>query len=67
MTLMMTLTCRGPTKIGNRGKNGETLLRGKVMPQELVNDQIGQIADLMPRAKEKARRVRRGKVDQRAE
>ena len=63
----MTLTCRGPTKTGNRGKNGETLLCGKVMPRELVNDQIGQIADLMPRAKEKARRVRRGEVDQRAE
>ena len=63
----MTLSCRGPTKISNRGKNGETLLRGKVMLQELLSDQIGQIADPMPRARGKARRVKRAEVVQPAE
>ena len=58
---MMTLTCRGPTRIGNRGKSGK-ILRGKVMLQELVSDQIGQIADPMPRAKGKARRARKVKM-----
>ena len=68
MIPMMILTCHGVTQIGNRGKNGEILLLcGELMPQEPVNDQIDQIAALMQRAKERARKVRRGKVDQRAE
>ncbi len=68
MIPMMILTCLGVTRIGNHGKNGEILLLcGKLMPQEPVNDQMDQIAALMQRAKERARKVRRGKANQRAE
>ena len=63
---MMTLTCRGPTRIGNRGKSGK-IPRGKMILRELASEQIGQIADPMPRAKGKARRARRTKVVQPAE
>ena len=68
MIPMILLTCLGVTLIGNHGKNGEILLLcGKLMPQEPVNDQIDPIAALMQRAKARARKVRRGKVNQRAE
>ncbi len=63
---MMTLTCRGLTRIGNRGRGGK-ILRGKMILRELASDQIGQIADPMPRARGKARRAKKAEVVQPAE
>ncbi len=66
-TIPMILPSRlGPTQIGIHGRNGP-LLRGKLMPREAFKDLSDPIAALVQRAKEKARKVRKGKENQRAE